>query len=309
MPGPFPRVVPAGVEDDDLHGGRGSGHGVDHLVERQRAVLRVELRGRIGVHGQQEVRSLDLHAMPREEEQADIVRGEQTLKLAQLSVHVHSRGIRRDDDVKPVRFQLGRNILSVINRVLERAAALIRPVFDHEGGHTSLHIFLLIPASDNCPKRLSWCDLVARIIGRDARSMCAPHEFRAGKGDVHPALGFTQHSDDPLIRFRPRLELRDLDDCSFRPILNRSSAEKLSSIEVFANGYKLAHIGPVDFRIDDSSFELRAPDASTPEELADLWVRIRPSELASSFHLQFTSMTPRRMFEHGEAPDSRSGKA
>ena len=129
------------------------------------------------------------------------------------------------------------------------------------------------------------------------------------KGDVHPALGFTQHSDDPLIRFWPLLELRDLDDCSFMPILNRSLAEKLSSIEVFANCYKLAHIGPVDFWIDDSSFELRVPDASTPEELADFWVRVRPSELASSIHLQFTSMTPRRMFEHGEAPDSRSGKA
>ncbi len=90
------------------------------------------------------------------------------------------------------------------------------------------------------------------------------------------------------------------------PMLNRSLAEKLSSIEVFANGYKLTHIGPADFRIDDSNLKLRVPDTFTPEELADSWVRIRPSELASSFHLQFMSMTPRRMFEHGEAPDRRS---
>ncbi|MGD0106951.1 MAG: hypothetical protein ABSC06_23370 [Rhodopila sp.] len=111
--------------------------------------------------------------------------------------------------------------------------------------------------------------------------------------------------DDPFIRFRPRLELRDLDDCMFMPVLNRSLAEKLHSIEVFANGYKLAHIGPDDFQVDRSQFEVRVPDAFAADELADPWVRIRPSDLASSFQLRFTSQTPRRMFGHGETPDSR----
>ncbi len=108
--------------------------------------------------------------------------------------------------------------------------------------------------------------------------------------------------DDTLIRFRPRLVLRDLDDCMFMPVLNQSLADKVQSIEVFANGYKLAYIGPEDFTIDRSKFESADPAAFTTDELADPWVRIRPSELSSAFHLHFSSVTPRRMFGHEEIP-------
>jgi len=127
---------------------------------------------------------------------------------------------------------------------------------------------------------------------------------------INPVLAVVAYysHDDPLIRFRPRLDLRDLDECMFMPVLNRSLAEKLHSIEISANGYKLAHIGPNDFQIDSSQFEVRVPDTFTADEMADPWVRIRPSQLASSFHLHFTYLTPRRMFAHDETPDGRPRK-
>jgi hypothetical protein len=150
--------------------------------------------------------------------------------------------------------------------------------------------------------------------------------FYVGSGswvgmDPVPVIVIHYQDDDALIRFRPRLELRDLDDCMFKPVLNRSLAEKLHSIEVFANGYKLAYIGPDDFTIDGSRtglpigttrmprYDSTAPDRFTPEELADPWVQIRPSNLSSFFELSFLSTTPRRMFEHNEPPDThRSSK-
>lgn len=118
--------------------------------------------------------------------------------------------------------------------------------------------------------------------------------------DPVPSITVRYTHDDPLIRFRPRLELRDLNDCMFMPVLNLTLAEKLHSIEVFANGYKLADIGPEDFLIDREDFSLPLSEYFSPEELRDPWVRIRPSSLASTFHLGFTSQTPRRMFEHTE---------
>ena len=121
---------------------------------------------------------------------------------------------------------------------------------------------------------------------------------------------FVRYShDDPLIRFRPRLELRDLDGCMFLPVLNRSLAEKLQSVEVFANGYKLAQIGPEDFIIDSSSYESKMLDTFTAEELDDSWVRLRPSNRSSAFCLHFNSTTPRRMFEYEETPDTRIPKS
>jgi hypothetical protein len=110
--------------------------------------------------------------------------------------------------------------------------------------------------------------------------------------------------DETLIRFHPRLSLRDVDDCSFLPFLNASLAEKLHSFQVFANGYKLADFGPEDFRIDPSKCGEDFPGDFTEEELADPWVRIRPSKVASNFHLRFAETTPRRMFGHDEPNDS-----
>lgn len=122
---------------------------------------------------------------------------------------------------------------------------------------------------------------------------------------MNPVSAITVHyrHDDPLIRFRPRIQLRDLDDCMFMPFLNLSLAEKIDTIEVVANGYKVAHIGPEDFKIDRSSFQSEIDHAFSVEELNDPWVRIRPAEMSSAFHLRFTSKTPRRLFGYQETPD------
>ena len=86
----------------------------------------------------------------------------------------------------------------------------------------------------------------------------------------------------------------------FMPVLNQSLAEKLHSIEVFANGYKLADIGASAFHIDGSPLQGAAPGTFTAVELSDPWVRVRPSSGDSTFHLRFTSQTPRRIYEYTE---------
>jgi hypothetical protein len=124
------------------------------------------------------------------------------------------------------------------------------------------------------------------------------------------SIGACYSHDDPVIRFRPRLQLRDLDNCMFMPVLNRSLAEKLHSIQVFANDYKLADIGPDDFTIDGSPFEsTNLFERFTPDELADPWVRIRPSNWFSAFELRFSSTTPRRMYPHEETHDTPASSA
>lgn len=148
----------------------------------------------------------------------------------------------------------------------------------------------------------------ADSIGKDSDEETDRDLVSVGGGSsvgMNPVPFVTVHysHDDPLIRFRPRLQLRDLDDCMFMPVLNQSFAQKLQCIEVFANGYKLAHIGPDQFLIDGSPYNAETSELFTPEELSDPWVRIRPSEMSSAFHLRFTSNTPRRMFGHQETPN------
>jgi hypothetical protein len=143
--------------------------------------------------------------------------------------------------------------------------------------------------------------------GTDQEARSYPGYVCVGSGssigmDPVPAITIHYAHDNWPFRVQPRLDLRDLDDCMFMPILNKSLADKLHSIEVFANGYKLTHIGFDDFRIDQSHHKNSFPDTFTPEELADPWVRIRPSNGSSSFELEFMSTTPRRMFGHKEIP-------
>ncbi len=56
-------------------------------------------------------------------------------------------------------------------------------------------------------------------------------------------LGASYRSNDYFIRFRAGLALLDLDDCMYLPIVNETLAQKIESIEVFAGGYRVAHIG------------------------------------------------------------------
>ncbi len=103
----------------------------------------------------------------------------------------------------------------------------------------------------------------------------------------------------------PRLVLRDLDEGIFLPFVNADFADKIHSIQIIANGYKLDDFGPTDFKIDRSTTggdDL--PGDFTAEELADPWVRLRPSTFSSAYHFRFGQKTPRRLYEHTELSDS-----
>ena len=104
------------------------------------------------------------------------------------------------------------------------------------------------------------------------------------------------YSRDTLIRFLPCLSLRDIDEAMFLPMANKSLANKIRAIHVFSNGYKLKEISHSDFIIDDTEFEPNVPAQFSSDELEDPWVRIRPANLISAFHLQFFEETPKRMF-------------
>lgn len=109
---------------------------------------------------------------------------------------------------------------------------------------------------------------------------------------------------DDFIRLFPRPRLKDFDDAMYLPVLSRSFAEKVSAIHVYANGYKIEEIGTNDFNIDESEFDPKLPDRFLPDELADPWVRIRPSILSSAFHVSFANRTPRRLFDSPLTDDS-----
>ena len=103
---------------------------------------------------------------------------------------------------------------------------------------------------------------------------------------------------------RPRLSLCDFDEGMFLPFVNASLAEKIHSIQIFANGYKLDDLGPDDFRIDRSECAEGLPGDFTNKELNDAWVRLRPAILSSAYHFRFGQTTPRRMYGHEEPTDS-----
>lgn len=112
------------------------------------------------------------------------------------------------------------------------------------------------------------------------------------------------YSHDHYIRISPRLVLKDLDQAMFMPVLNRSLAGKLKAIHVYANGYKLKDIQCEDFRIDATAFDPKVPVEFAEDELADPWVRIRPSDFASNFSLEFYGQTPKKLFLSRETIDS-----
>jgi hypothetical protein len=112
-----------------------------------------------------------------------------------------------------------------------------------------------------------------------------------------------RYSRDSLIRFMPGPTLQDLDGCMFLFCLNRTLAEKVRAIHIYANEYKLTEISVNGFRIDNSSFKSQVPLFFSDEELADPWVRLRP-EMVSAFHIRFSQQTPKRFFRADEVTDS-----
>lgn len=101
---------------------------------------------------------------------------------------------------------------------------------------------------------------------------------------------------DSFIRYMPTISLKDLDEAMYLPLMNKSLAEKLKAIHIYSDGYKIQEFGFDDFSIDTTVFEPHIPAEFTDEELADPWVRIRPSNFSSMFHISFFEKTPKRMF-------------
>lgn len=104
-----------------------------------------------------------------------------------------------------------------------------------------------------------------------------------------------------FIRFEPVLSLLDFDDCMVMPILNRSLAEKIDCIRIYANGYMLLDLDRSGWVVDDSTFDVGLEGAFSEHELADPWVRVRPAKLASAFCLSFADSVPVRMFKSKRA--------
>lgn len=115
------------------------------------------------------------------------------------------------------------------------------------------------------------------------------------------------YSNDSLIRFVPRLNLRDLDEAMFTLMLNSSLATKIKCIHILANEYKLLEISQPNLFIDKTPFDPNLPVEFTQSELSDAWVRLRPT-VASAFQFEFSEQTPQRLFSPRETENSLSKK-
>jgi len=115
-----------------------------------------------------------------------------------------------------------------------------------------------------------------------------------GKDDIE-FIGISYRKDS-FIRYMQTISLKDLDEAMFLPILNKSLAEKIKAIHIYSDGYKIQELCSDDFSIDSSEFKPHIPAQFSDEELGDPWVRIRPSNLSSAFHIRFFEKTPKRMF-------------
>lgn len=116
------------------------------------------------------------------------------------------------------------------------------------------------------------------------------------------AIQFNGHTD--FIRIAPYLVLRDIDDASFALFLNRSLADKLAAVHVYANEYELAKYPKDKLRFDRPHGNFGVPMCFADSELADAWVRVMND--LSPFRVSFSDSTPRRRFSATEVGDSPS---
>lgn len=119
-------------------------------------------------------------------------------------------------------------------------------------------------------------------------------------------ISISYSHDLGLVRYQPRLTLRDLDEAGFVLYVNESLAVKLRGIHVYANGYKLQDVDVGQFVIDRTKeADPDIPIAFDAEELRDKWTTIRAHN-ATFFTLSFSDQTPKRMYE---TPQIRDGLA
>jgi hypothetical protein len=112
-----------------------------------------------------------------------------------------------------------------------------------------------------------------------------------------------RYDNDGFMLLLPGPELLEIDGCMFVLHLNRTLAEKLKAIKLYANEYKLMEISAEGFRFEDSSVDPTVPLSFSDEELADRWVILRPQG-ASCFLVHFSEQTPKRFFHADEVADS-----
>lgn len=98
-----------------------------------------------------------------------------------------------------------------------------------------------------------------------------------------------------FIRFAPVLSLRDFEDSMLLLMVNRSLANRVKTIHIICNGYKLLEVSVETFYVDETDFEPGIPAEFESAELNDRWVRIRPKG-SSAFRLSFSDEVPQRMF-------------
>ena len=109
-----------------------------------------------------------------------------------------------------------------------------------------------------------------------------------------------QFSQDTFIRVMPLPRLLDLDESILLFYLNRSLAEKVSSVQIYANEYKLKEIRRDGFRIENEFREKAGVSlVFSSEELADAWVTLGPLN-ESFFHIRFSDQTPKRFLSAEE---------
>jgi len=106
-----------------------------------------------------------------------------------------------------------------------------------------------------------------------------------------------------ILLIPPYLSLKDIDDTFYIICLNKSLAQKIKAIHVYSNGYKLKEYHLSDFFIDYSEYTPNIPVKFFNKELDDPWVRIRP-KMATSFHINFSNETPKRLFVSNLVTDS-----
>ena len=113
-----------------------------------------------------------------------------------------------------------------------------------------------------------------------------------------------QYSTDVMFRDPDGITLRELDEAMFIGSFNSSLAEKIQTIHIYANGYKIKEIEESSFEIDRSEYRPGFPVEFTPDELKDPWVRLRPAGGSSFFVVDFFGETPTRMYMPKLAQDT-----
>jgi len=93
----------------------------------------------------------------------------------------------------------------------------------------------------------------------------------------------------------PMVNLWDLNECYFGFFTNESLANKINSIEVYANEYLLWHSDMQDLHAGKHSYTPKTPWKFAASELNDRWVRIMPKSGAGV--LRFDDITPKRFYE------------